>query len=73
MQFSNSIYAFSLFYDLYLNQIDQYDADYSRRDIPKLIVENNLYGVDLDERAVQLTQIALFIKAMQLKGLIHMW
>lgn len=40
------IYAFSLFYDLYLNQIDQYDADYSRRDIPKLIVENNLYGVD---------------------------
>ena len=63
------IYAFSLFYDLYLNQIDQYDADYSRRDIPKLIVENNLYGVDLDERAVQLTQIALFIKALQLKGL----
>lgn len=62
------IYTFSLFYDLYLNQIDQYDADYSRRDIPKLIVENNLYGVDLDERAVQLTQIALFIKAMQLKG-----
>ena len=62
------IYAFSLFYDLYLNQIEQYDADYSRRDIPKLIVENNLYGVDLDERAVQLTQIALFIKAMQLKG-----
>lgn len=62
------IYAFSLFYDLYLNQIDQYDAEYSRRDIPKLIVEKNLYGVDLDERAVQLTQIALFIKAMQLKG-----
>lgn len=62
------IYAFSLFYDLYLNQIDQYEADYSRRDIPKLIVENNLYGVDLDERAVQLTQIALYIKAMQLKG-----
>lgn len=62
------IYAFSLFYDLYLNQIDQYEVDYSRRDIPKLIVENNLYGVDLDERAVQLTQIALFIKAMQLKG-----
>lgn len=62
------IYAFSLFYDLYLNQIDQYDADYLRRNIPKLIVENNLYGVDLDERAVQLTQIALFIKAMQLKG-----
>ena len=62
------IYAFSVFYDLYVDQIENYGADFSRRDIPKLIVENNLYGVDLDERAVQLTQIALFIKAMQLKG-----
>ena len=62
------IYAFSVFYDMYVDQIENYGADFSRRDIPKLIVENNLYGVDLDERAVQLTQIALFIKAMQLKG-----
>ncbi len=62
------IYAFSVFYDMYIDQIDNYGADFSRRDVPKLIVENNLYGVDLDERAVQLTQIALFIKAMQLKG-----
>lgn len=62
------IYAFQVFYDMYVNQIEQYDADYSRRDIPQLIVENNLYGVDLDERAVQLTQTALFIKAMELKG-----
>ena len=62
------IYAFQVFYDMYVNQIEQYDADYSHRDIPQLIVENNLYGVDLDERAVQLTQTALFIKAMELKG-----
>lgn len=62
------IYAFSVFYDMYIDQMENYGADFSRRDIPKLIVENNLYGVDLDERAVQLTQIALFIKAMQLKG-----
>ena len=62
------IYAFTVFYDLYIDQMENYSADFSRRDIPKLIVENNLYGVDLDERAVQLTQIALFIKAMQLKG-----
>lgn len=62
------IYAFQVFYDMYVNQIEQYGADYSRRDIPRLIVENNLYGVDLDERAVQLTQTALFIKAMELKG-----
>src|SRR5574344_2311172 len=62
------IYAFTLFYDLYIDQIDHYNADISRRDIPRLIVENNLYGVDLDERAVQLTQTALYIKAMELKG-----
>lgn len=62
------IYAFSVFYDMYVDQMENYGADFSQRDIPKLIVENNLYGVDLDERAVQLTQIALFIKAMQLKG-----
>lgn len=62
------IYAFSVFYDMYVDQMENYGADFSRRDIPKLIVEHNLYGVDLDERAVQLTQIALFIKAMQLKG-----
>lgn len=62
------IYAFTVFYDLYIDQMENYGADFSRRDIPKLIVQNNLYGVDLDERAVQLTQIALFIKAMQLKG-----
>ena len=62
------IYAFSVFYDMYVDQMENYGADFSHRDIPKLIVENNLYGVDLDERAVQLTQIVLFIKAMQLKG-----
>ncbi len=62
------IYAFTVFYDMYVDQMENYGADFSRRDIPKLIVENNLYGVDLDERAVQITQIALFIKAMQLKG-----
>ena len=62
------IYAFSVFYDMYVDQMENYGADFRRRDIPKLIVEHNLYGVDLDERAVQLTQIALFIKAMQLKG-----
>jgi hypothetical protein len=53
---------------LYIDQIENYKADISRRDIPRLIVENNLYGVDLDERAVQLTQTALYIKAMELKG-----
>ncbi len=62
------IYAFSLFYDLYVDQMENYSRDYSRRDIPKMIVENNLFGVDLDERAAQISQIALFIKARVLGG-----
>ena len=62
------IYAFSLFYDLYIDQMENYERDYSRRDIPKMIVENNLFGVDLDERAAQISQIALFIKARVLGG-----
>ena len=62
------IYAFSLFYDLYVDQMESYERDYSRRDIPKMIVENNLFGVDLDERAAQISQIALFIKARELGG-----
>ena len=62
------IYTFTLLYDMYINQIEQYGADYSKRDIPKLIIENNIYGVDLDERAVQLSQIALYIKAREAGG-----
>lgn len=62
------IYAFSLFYDLYTDQMENYGKDYSRRDIPKMIVENNLYGMDLDERAAQISQIALFIKARETGG-----
>lgn len=62
------IYSFSLFYDLYIDQMENYGKDYSRRDIPKMIVENNLFGMDLDERAAQISQIALFIKARELGG-----
>ena len=62
------IYAFLLFYDLYVDQMKNYERDYSSRDIPKMIVENNLFGVDLDERAAQISQIALFIKARELGG-----
>lgn len=62
------IYTMTLLYDLYMDQTENYGADYSRRDIPAMIVENNLYGVDLDERAVQISQIALRIKARVLGG-----
>lgn len=51
------LYAFDLFYDMYTDQLENYNAGYSHRDIPCLIIENNLHGVDLDERAVQIAQI----------------
>lgn len=57
------LYAFEFFYELYFDQIENYGADYDEKDIPKLIIENNLHGIDLDDRAVQLAQLGLFIKA----------
>jgi hypothetical protein len=57
------LYAFDFFYALYIDQIENYDADYDEDDIPKLIIENNLHGIDLDDRAIQLAQLGLYIKA----------
>ena len=31
--------------------------------IPRLIVENNLFGIDIDRRASQIAALALFLKA----------
>lgn len=57
------LYAFDFYYELYLDQIENYGAEYKEKDIPKLIIENNLHGIDLDDRAIQLAQLGLFIKA----------
>jgi hypothetical protein len=59
------LYAFEFFYNLYQDQIDNFGADYDEDDIPQLIIENNLHGVDLDDRAIQLAQLGLWIKAKQ--------
>jgi len=61
------LYAFDLFYDLYLDQIENYGASYDENKIAKLIIENNLYGIDLDDRAIQLAQLGLYIKAKRKK------
>lgn len=57
------LYAFDLFYALYLDQIENYDAEYKKKDIAKLIIEHNLHGIDLDDRAIQIAQLGLYIKA----------
>lgn len=61
------LYGFDMYYDLYIDQIENYGADYSEADVPKLIIENNLHGVDLDDRAIQLAQLGLYIKAKRKK------
>ena len=61
------LYAFDLFYDLYQDQIDNYGASFNSAEIPKLIIEKNLHGIDLDDRAIQLGQLGLYIKAKRKK------
>ena len=38
------------------------ERGYRRRDVPKLILEKNLFGLDIDERAAQLTGFSLMMK-----------
>ncbi|WP_258922097.1 BREX-1 system adenine-specific DNA-methyltransferase PglX [Heyndrickxia coagulans] len=53
------VYAFDLLFEMYL------ESGYLRKDIPKLILENNLIGLDIDERATQLATFALVMKARE--------
>ncbi len=41
------------------------ERGYRSRDIPRLILENNLYGIDIDTRAAQLASFALLMKARE--------
>lgn len=53
------VYAFDVLYEIYKT------AGYSEREIPRLILQNNLYGLDIDDRAAQLASFALIMKARQ--------
>ena len=48
--------ACELFKAIYL------ERGYRQRDVPQLILEKNLFGLDIDERAAQLTGFALMMK-----------
>ena len=39
-----------------------------REDIPALILERNLYGIDIDARAIQLAALALYLKGCEMSG-----
>ncbi|MCT4479107.1 BREX-1 system adenine-specific DNA-methyltransferase PglX [Peribacillus frigoritolerans] len=53
------VYAFDLLYKIYE------ERGYSLRDIPTLIIEKNLYGIEIDDRAAQLASFALLMKARE--------
>lgn len=49
--------AYDVFKEIYL------ERGYSSRDFPRLILEKNLYGLDIDDRAAQMAGFALLMKA----------
>jgi hypothetical protein len=53
------VYAFEVLYQIYES------VGYAERDIPNLILTKNLYGLDIDPRARQLTYFALMMKARE--------
>ena len=53
------VYGFSVLMQIYEN------AGYGQRDAAKSILENNLFGLDIDERAYQMAYFAVMMKARE--------
>ncbi|GGE54790.1 BREX-1 system adenine-specific DNA-methyltransferase PglX [Priestia taiwanensis] len=53
------VYAFDVLYKIYE------ERGYPTKEIPALILEKNLYGIDIDDRAAQLASFALMMKARE--------
>jgi type I restriction-modification system DNA methylase subunit len=53
------VYAFDVLEKIYA------EYGYTEREAAASIVENNLFGLDIDERAAQLASFAIMMKAMQ--------
>ena len=53
------VYAFDVFMHIYEN------AGWSQRDAAQSIIKNNIYGLDIDDRAAQLSYFAVLMKARQ--------
>ncbi len=51
-------YAFDVLYEMYLEQ-----GDIPAKHIPREILKNNLYGIDIDEGAAQIAALSLYVKA----------
>ena len=53
------VYAFDVFMQIYEN------SGWSQRDAAQSIIQNNIYGLDIDDRAAQLSYFAVLMKARQ--------
>lgn len=53
------VYAFEVLYQIYKEQ------GYNKNDIPEMILTNNLYGLDIDDRAGQLSILSIILKARE--------
>lgn len=53
------IESFDLFYQMYL------ERGYNPREIPNVIMENNIYGMEIDKRSAQIAHICLVLKALE--------
>ena len=54
------VYAFQLFYEIYK------ENGYNKNNISELILKNNLYGLDIDDRAGQLSILSVLLKAREM-------
>lgn len=53
------VYAFEIYYQIYLQN------GYKKNEIPEMILKNNLYGLDIDDRAGQLSILSIILKARE--------
>ncbi|MFW9875684.1 MAG: BREX-1 system adenine-specific DNA-methyltransferase PglX [Candidatus Thorarchaeota archaeon] len=59
------LYSFDVLNYLYKEAIDNHWTDSKKiklSEIPALIIKNNIYGIDIDDRAIQLSNLSLFLK-----------
>lgn len=53
------VYMFDVLHEIYSK------CGYMEREIPRLIIEKNLYGLDIDDRAYQLASFSVVMKALE--------
>ncbi|MEG1506751.1 MAG: BREX-1 system adenine-specific DNA-methyltransferase PglX, partial [Bacilli bacterium] len=53
------VYAFEVLYQIYES------VGFNKTDIPVLILKNNIYGLDIDDRAEQLSILSILLKARE--------